>query len=235
MDLSHIALHISLCNAVARASASRNVPVRITVVDKLNRPQVEQTFQVEPGSGSSARYEFDLPFGLYRMTLDAKAGKSPCSAVEYFSVLSGHNRSLDVTLKDGRASTPQVPMLVDGESPFSFSYVQPTLVIFGKDVKCDGPVGNPVSADIRLVSDSDGYYASIFPNQALAQVMPAVVAMQMKDSQGGFHYVRLPGQVYFSRWPSMIRFNVSEDVIDYVADKPEDTLLCPRMYKTTVQ
>src|SRR5689334_8913882 len=180
MDLSHIALHVSLCNAVARAAAARNVPVKITVVDKLNRPQLEQTFQVEPGSGNSARYEFDLPFGLYRLTLEAKAGKSPCSAVEYFSVLTGHNRSLDVTLQDGHTAKPQVPMLVDGESPFSFSYVQPTLVIFGRDVKCNGPVGNPVSADIRSVSDSDGYYASIFPNQALAQVMPAVVAMQMK-------------------------------------------------------
>jgi hypothetical protein len=235
MDLSHVALHIALCNSVARAAQTRTVPVKILVVDKLNRPQLEQTFQVEAGSGKTARFEFDMPFGLYRLTLNAKAGNSPCSAVEYFSVLTGHNRSLDVTLQDGRATHPQTPMLVDGESPFSFSYVQPTLVIFGKEVKCNGPVGNPVAADIRLVSDSDGYYASIYPNQALMQELPAVVAMQMKDSQGGYHYVRLPGQVYFSPWPSMIRFNVSEDVIDYVADKPEDTLLCPRMYKTTVQ
>ena len=92
-----------------------------------------------------------------------------------------------------------------------------------------------MNADIRLETDSDGYYASIFPSPALASVMPAVVAMQLKDAQGGFHYVRLPGQVYFSPWPSLLSFNVSEDVIDYVADKPEDTLLCPRMYKTSVQ
>jgi hypothetical protein len=29
--------------------------------------------------------------------------------------------------------------------------------------------------------------------------------------------------------------DVNEDVIDYVADKPEDTLLCPHEYVTEVQ
>ncbi len=235
MGLSHIALHVSLCSSVARVAASRNVPLRAVVTDKLDRPQIQQTFVVEPGTGKTARFEFDLPFGMYRLTMQTQGGNAPCGAVEYFTVLNGHDRTLAVNLQDGRAVNPVVPMLVDGESPFSFAYVQPTLMVFGKTAKCDGPVGDPVTADIRVQSDSDGYYASIFPNQALADASPAVVAMQLKDSQGGFHYVRLPGQVYFSRWPSLLTFNVSEDVIDYVADKPEDTLLCPRMYKTSVQ
>jgi hypothetical protein len=235
MDLSHVVLHVSLCNAVARAALARNVPLQVRVTDKLNRPQVEQAFQVEPGTGDKARYEIDLPFGTYRLAMDAKVKNATCSAVEYFTVLPQHNRSVSVDLRDGRPVHPIVPMIVMGESPFSFSYVQPTLMVFGKQVTCNGPVGNPVTADIRVETDADGYYASIFPNPALAQALPAVVAMQLKDSQGGYHYVRLPGQVFFSSWPSILTFNVSEDVIDYVADKPEDTLLCPRMYKTTVQ
>lgn len=234
MDLSHIALHVSLCNAVANAAAARSVPVQVVVTDKIDRDQVNQAFQVQPGTGKTARFEIELPFGVYRASLVAKAAGRTCSAVEYFTVLSGHDRSLAVTLKDGRVTNPQVPMLVMGESPFSFAYVQPTLMIFGKAAKCNGPVGDPVSADIRVETDSDGYYASIFPNQALAEASPAVVAMQLKDSQGGYHYVRLPGEIGFSHWPSQLTFNVSEDVIDYVADKPEDTLLCPHMYKTTV-
>jgi hypothetical protein len=234
MDLSHIAMHVSLCNAVAQASAARNVPLRVQVTDKLDRPQVQQTFQIQPGMGKTPRFEFDLPFGIYRIAMQAKAGNATCGAVEYFTVLTGHNRSLDVTLQNGRVTNPVVPMLVAGESPFSFAYVQPTLMLFGKTAKCDGPVGDPINADIHVTTDSDGYYAQIFPNSALAQAWPVVVAMQMKDSQGGYHYVRLPGEPGFSRWPSQLSFNVSEDVIDYVADKPEDTLLCPRMYKTTV-
>lgn len=233
MDLSHIALHVSLCNAVAKAAEARNVALAVSVTDKLKRPQIDQTFAVEPGMGKTARFEFDLPFGTYRIAVQSQ--KPACGGVEYFTVLPAHNRTVNLTLQSGRATSAVVPMIVMGESPFSFSYVQPTLQIFGKQVKCNGPVGDPVNADIRLETDSDGYYASIFPSPALASVMPAVVAMQLKDSQGGFHYVRLPGQVYFSPWPSLLSFNVSEDVIDYVADKPEDTLLCPRMYKTSVQ
>lgn len=233
MDLSHIALHVSLCSAVAKASVARTVPLRVTVTDRLDRTQLDQTFQIEPGMGKTPRFEFDLPFGTYRMALSAKANGSQCGDVDYFTVLSGRDRSLDVPLDPGTPK-PVVPMLVMGESPFSFAYVHPTLMVFGHSTKCNGPVGNPVGADIRVQSDSDGYYASIFPNQALAQVMPAVMAMQLQDSQGGYHYVRLPTDVTFTRWPSMTHFNVSEDVIDYVADKPEDTLLCPRMYKTTV-
>ena len=233
MDVSHIALHVALCSSVAKASAARTVPLRVTVTDKLDRSQVDQTFQIEPGMGTKPRFEFDLPFGTYRIAMSAKAAGAQCSGVDYFTVLSGHDRSLDVALNPGRPPVI-VPMLVNGESPFSFSYVQPTLMVFSKQTKCNGPVGNPLNADIRVQSDSDGYYASIFPNAALAQELPAVMAMQLKDSQGGFHYVRLPTDVQFTHWPSLTNFNVSEDVIDYVADKPEDTLLCPRMYKTTV-
>lgn len=235
MDLSHLALHVSLCNAVASAAAARSVPLQARVTDRLNRPQIEQVFQVEPGMGKTARFEIELPFGAYRIAMSARVKNTTCSAVEYFTVLPNHNRSVTVALRDGPPPKPVVPMIVMGESPFSFAYVQPTLLVFGKQVKCNGPVGDPVSADIRVETDSDGYYASIFPNQALLQSLPAVVAMQLKDSQGGYHYVRLPGAVAFTSWPSQLTFNVSEDVIDYVADKPEDTLLCPRMYKTSVQ
>jgi hypothetical protein len=213
---------------------ARNVPLRVQVTDKLDRPQVQQTFQIEPGMGNTPRFEFDLPFGIYKIALNAKAGNAVCSAEDYFTVLTGHDRSLNVTLQSGHVPNPAVPMLVAGESPFSFAYVQPTLMLFGKSAKCNGPVGDPVNADIHVTSDSDGYYAELFPNEALAQASPVVIAMQMKDSQGGYHYVRLPGDVGFGRWPGYIHFNVNEDVIDYVADKPEDTLLCPRMYKTTV-
>jgi hypothetical protein len=234
MDLSHIALHVSLCNAVAQASMARKVPLRVTVTDKLDRPQVQQTFQIVPGMGKTPRFEFDLPFGIYKIAMTAKVGATTCSSVDYFTVLTGLNRSLNVSLQNGHAAIPIAPMLVAGESPFSFAYVQPTLMLFGKSAKCNGPVGDPVNADIRVTSDSDGYYAQVWPTATLAQAVPLVIAMQMKDSQGGYHYVRLPGDIGFGRWPGYIHFNVNEDVIDYVADKPEDTLLCPRMFKTTV-
>jgi hypothetical protein len=109
-------------------------------------------------------------------------------------------------------------------------------MVFTGDTKCNGPIGNPVNADIDQVNDSDGYYASVYPSAALAGKGPYVLAVRLKDSQGGYHYIRVPAEFLgmSPRWPSMGTFDVTEDVVDYVQDKPEDTLLCPRLYKTSV-
>jgi hypothetical protein len=60
------------------------------------------------------------------------------------------------------------------------------------------------------------------------------VAVRLKDSHGGYNYIRVPGEFLGMSlgWPSTGTFNVNEDVIDWIADKPEDTMLCPRLYKT---
>jgi hypothetical protein len=119
-----------------------------------------------------------------------------------------------------------------GSLPFSFSYVQPTVVALDKTAACNGPVGNSLDAGIATIDDSDGYYASI-PNAALAHNAPPVIAIRMTDSHGDYHYIRVPPK-YTQSGPWTVKMDVSEDVIDYVADKPEDTLLCPRFYVTSV-
>ncbi len=173
--------------------------------------------------------------GLYRATLQMKLQRTGCSGIEYFMVLADHNRTLNTSMQEGPTKAI-VPVLVMGSAPFSFSYVQPTVVAFDKSAACNASVPDPLDAGIVTQNNGDGYYASVFPNPALVQHAPPVVAVRLTDSHAGYHYVRVPTKfmayVGAGSWPSAVQLNVSEDLIDYVADKPEDTLLCPKMYQT---
>jgi hypothetical protein len=233
--LSHVVMHFALCSAAARLGPQADLPVHIVVTDKINRDVVDQTARVSRYEGNTSSAEFDVAWGIYRANVTMRAGRTSCSAVQYFAVQQDHNRSLTVNLRDGSQPAP-VPTLITGTAPFSFSYVEPTVMVFTGDTKCNGPVGNPVNANIDQVNDSDGYYASVYPSPSLAGRGPYVLAVRLKDSQGGYHYIRVPAEFLgmSPRWPSMGSFDVTEDVVDYVQDKPEDTLLCPRLYKTSV-
>lgn len=233
MALSHIVMHFALCNAASRLGPQAELPVHITVTDKINRDVIDQDAKVLRYEGNTSSAEFDIPWGIYRATVRMRAGKTTCSAVQYFSVLLDHNRSVTVHLQDGRQPQP-VPTLIQGTAPFSYSYVDPTVLVFGSDTKCNGPVGNPIDAGIEQDNDSDAFYAYVYPTAALAQARSMTVAIRLKDSQGGYHYLRVPGNflTMSSSWPSSGTMNVSEDVVDFVQDKPEDTLLCPHEYET---
>ncbi len=235
MALSHLVMHFALCNAAARLGAQAELPVRVVITDKINRDVVDQAGKVSRYEGDTSSMEFDIPWGLYRASVTMRAGSANCTGVQYFSVLADHDRTLTIHLQDGHVNSP-VPTLIQGSAPFSFSYVEPTVMVFGADTKCNGPVGNPVDANIDQQNDADGYYASVFPGPGISRTTHLVVAVRLKDSHGGYNYIRVPGDFLGGSygWPSVGQFNVTEDVVDYVADKPEDTLLCPRMYKTEV-
>ncbi len=233
MALSHIVMHFALCNAAARLGPQAELPVHVTVTDKIDRDIVDQDGKVLRYEGNTSSMEFDVPWGIYRATVRMRAGKSVCSGVRYFAVLLDHNRSLTIQLQDGRAAGP-VPTLIMGTAPFAYSYLQPTVLVFGADTKCNGPVGSAIDTGIDQINDSDAYYASVYPTRALTRTPSMTVALRLKDSQGGYHYVRVPGNflTMSGSWPNAAQMNVSEDVVDYVADKPEDTMLCPREYET---
>lgn len=233
MALSHVVMHFALCNAAARLGPQAQLPVRVVVTDKINRDIIDQTAKVLRYEGNTSSAEFDVPWGIYRATVSMRAGRTTCSGVQYFAVLLDHNRNVSVQLRDGKPA-PQTPTLIMGTAPFAYSYVQPTVMVFNNDTKCNAAMGSPVDAGIDQQNDSDAYYATVYPSAALARKGSMVVAIRLKDSQGGYHYIRVPGNflTMTTSWPSAGTMNVSEDVIDYVADKPEDTLLCPREYET---
>jgi hypothetical protein len=235
MALSHIVLHMTLCNAALRKGPNFDLPVHVVVRDPINRKIVDQTFTIErDAEGETSAAEFDVPWGLYGIFASAKVGRTDCTGVEYFEVLQDHNRTLTISMQDGTAHPP-VPVLIMGTSPLSYSYMQPTVVVLPPGGKCNGPVGTPLNADVDQQSDSDGYYASIYPTEVLAQNPGFGLAIQFKDSSGGNKYVRIPGTLgFYSAHPSALQFNIDDGIIEYLTDKAEDTLLCPRLYKTEV-
>jgi hypothetical protein len=234
MALSHIVMHFALCNAAARLGPQAELPVHITVTDRINRDVIDQDAKVIRYEGNTSTAQFDIPWGIYRAAVQMKAGRATCSAVQYFAVLIDHDRSLTVQLQDPHTPPQPVPTLIMGTAAFAFSYVQPTVMVFGPDTKCNGPVGTPLNAGIDQTNDSDAFYASVYPDEVLVRKNAVVVALRMTDTQGGYHYLHVPTNFlgWSVRWPSSGQMNVNENVIDYVADKPEDTLLCPRMYET---
>jgi hypothetical protein len=235
MALSHIVMHVGLCNAALRLKSQTELPLRVVVTDRINRDVIDQKFRAFRDNGNQATVDFDVPWGIYRVRLSMKAPRITCSGIAYFTVLADHDRTLSPSMQDG-APRNAVPALVMGTAPLAFSYVQPTVVAFDKSLACNAAVPNSLDAGIVTENDSDGYYAAVFPNNTLVAHAPPVIAVRLTDSHGGYHYIRVPAKfmryVGMSSWPSSVELNVNEDLIDYVADKPEDTLLCPRMYQT---
>lgn len=235
MALSHLVLHVALCNAALRLKTQSELPVHVTITDRIGRDVVDQTVRAYRDNGNDVPVELDVPWGIFRAKVSAKAGRVTCGTTTYFAVLQDHNRTLDISLQQG-GPPPPVPTLIMGTAPFAFSYVQPTVVAFPGGQACDAAVGDPIDAGIVTLNDADGYYADVVPTAALMQHGPPVIAVRLTDSHGGYHYIRMPAKAlnYSDTWPSAAEFNVNEDSIDWVADKPEDTLLCPKIYGTMV-
>ncbi len=232
MPLSHIVMHVSLCSSVVRQAANRDVPLRVVLTDKLDRTALDQKFAVERGTTQQAPVEFDIPFGLYR----AQITSGGCSAVQFISILPGVNRGAAVSLQPGPPVTPPVPAIVEGTAPFEFSYVQPTVMVFAHTLKCNDPITDPLPAQIDVDNEPDSYYASILPTRELQRAAPVTLAVRFSDSHGGYQYLRVPLADYvgwLTKWPTLGQLNVSSGLIDMLAGKPEDTLICVKMTKIT--
>lgn len=225
-------MHVVLCSSVIRQAANRDVPLRVVLTDKLDRTSLDQKFAVERGTTTQAPVEFDIPFGLYR----AQVTSGGCSAVQFISVLANVNRGVTVSLQQGATGNAPAPAIVQGTAPFEFSYVQPTVMVFPHTLKCNDPIGDPLPAQIDMDNEPDSYYAAIDPTQALRQAAPVTLVVRFADSHGGFQYLRVPlseGVGWYTKWPILGQLNVSSDLIDMLASKPEDTLICVKMTKIT--
>lgn len=236
MALSHIVMQLVLCNAAARLKTQGDLPVRVAVLDKVNHHVIDETAHVAASGAADGTIEFDIPWGVYLAQASLRAGRTTCTRSQFFSVLPDHNRQLKMHLQDGLTGTP-VPVIINGNLPSEFAYAQPTIVLFGKDAKCDAPVGTPLAADIDQQNDDQAYYANIYPSAALIQNMPVTPVLRLADSSGGFHYLKMPSNFleFGHRRPSQDQLDVKDELIDFIAGKPEDTLLCMRGYETTTE
>lgn len=235
--MSHVVLHLALCNSAIRLKQQTVMPVHVSITDRIHRTIVDQSFTVAREHVNVATVAFDMPWGVYRADIDLKAGRTDCTATQFFGVVNGHDRTIGVTLNDKRAPEP-VPTLVFGSAPFAFAYAQPTVVLFdSKTVKCDAEVPDPLQIGDATQNDADGYYATIYPTRDLLAHEPLVPAVRITDSRGDYHYIKVSQDfIRFSgmSWPSVGTFNIDDGAMQYVAASKEDTLLCPKLKEVIV-
>jgi hypothetical protein len=231
--LEHIILNVGLCKAVARLSPQTNVSMRVVVSDRAKRAEFDQTVRFQRGTGNSTPVEFDSSWGTYRVALSVPA--YGCNAVDFLEVLPDHNRSMNVTLVDGSANSV-APVIILGALPQSFSYAQPSVVIFPATLRCNGMVGDPQMNGIDNELEQDAYYSSIRTPALYRQPIAVTLAVRLQDSSGGFHYIRMPWS--FSSgftWPSIGKLDIDDSVLGWVAQQTEDILLCPKFYGTSAE
>jgi hypothetical protein len=232
-DLAHVILHVGFCNAILRARPDTTIAVRVHVADRIGRPQLDRVYRVQRGDEAEAVVEFDNAFGIY--SLEVEAPKYRCSASDYLFFIAGNDRSINEKLNDAPAAPPSKPVLLSGTAPQSFLYVQPTFVLFDKSqAVCDKPVPAALPERIVVENDQDAYYTWLYPD-ASASPASQQLALRLRTPTHQYHYVRvpIPFPVPWTGWPSSIQFNVTQDMVDVLAGDPTDTLLCPKLWRTS--
>jgi hypothetical protein len=224
--LSHVMLHVVLCNSPQAWDAP--VPVSVRVSDRTDRAVVDQVFDAT-GAGDSRTVAFEVPFGVYR--LQSNVSGSNCGADGFVAILPDHNRNITQTLVDAGSTTPTVvPLMLDGTGPASFHAAKPQFVTFDASAAaCGYPVPPPIPARVVFEHDGDAYYASMYPSQAFLSGKLLVVALQLQTPDHGYQYVRVFNlmRVADRAFPVIVRFGVDQKMMDILNGKATDTLFCP--------
>ncbi|MDQ6823694.1 MAG: hypothetical protein M3Z07_04280 [Candidatus Eremiobacteraeota bacterium] len=234
IGLSHIVLHVALCKSVARISQETPVSIHAVMAYRIRKPEMDEVFRVVRESPAVGTLEFDAPQGVYRLSVDVP--HKNCSGTDYVVVLPDHDRQLSLKLSPGRSALAAARAFVAGDAAGIPSYLEPTIVLFGRGLACNATVTRPTNERVDLEFGSGAYYAAIYSEAAMSDSKSRVVALRLTDTGGGYHYVRIP--TAFPRasndWPSFERFNLTMDIAELTAGKPEDTLLCPHLFRTSV-
>jgi hypothetical protein len=235
IGIAHVILHVGLCAPIARTAPQTAVAMRVRLVDRRGVPQVQREFRFERGDDDNPKIaEFDAPQGTYR--LDLNVSRYGCNSSQYLTFLPDLSRSIDVTL-DSAPTPPGQPLLIEGSSPQSFSYVAPTFVLLDKATAvCNKPVGALVPFTVNVENDQDAYYATLYADPSLAARGPLQLALRLRTPTHQYHYVRvpIPFPMPWGGWPSNVQFDVTQDDIDSLASQPVDALLCLHLWETKV-
>lgn len=230
---AHVILHLGLCSAIARVPDTTQVAVRVRLTDRIGRTELDKVYRFDRGDEMEGIVELDSAFGIWR--LDAVAPKYHCGATQYLFFIAGHDRSISIALQPQTAPPLPMPMLLSGAAPQSFLYVQPTFVLFDKNqAVCDKPIPAQQPAQITVENDQDAYYAWLYHDPS-AGYAPQQLALRLRTPTHQYHYVRvpIPFPIPLSGWPQSIQFDVTQDMVDELAGERTDTLLCPKLWKTS--
>ena len=108
-------------------------------------------------------------------------------------------------------------------------------MLFDKSqVACNKPLPAPLPTSISVENDDDGFYASLYSDPSAAAGSQQL-ALRLRTPTHQYHYVRVPigFPIPWTGWPPTIRFDVTQEMLDDIAGDPVDTLLCPKLWRTS--
>ncbi|MBV8723491.1 MAG: hypothetical protein JO277_15180 [Candidatus Eremiobacteraeota bacterium] len=236
LAMTHVMLHLGLCAPIAQLPPESNVAVHVRLTDRSGRSTLDRTFRVERGDGPQTLVEFDSNFGTYRM--DVATEKHDCRATDFLYFLNDDGARSITEQLDTAPPTVQVPLLLSGNAPQSLLYANPTFVVFDKSAAvCGKPVPAALTtAHSTVENDGDSYFAALYNDDPNHAPESELIALKLQTPTHQHHYVRLniPYPTPPLPWPGGVLLDVTTDMMDGLATDPVDTLLCPRMWKTTV-
>jgi hypothetical protein len=233
--LSHVILHLTLCNAALQTTPKAPVAVRVKLSDRTGAQTFAQTYQIQPEDVGEPVVEFDNARGAFKLQVDVP--QYHCTGTQFLVFMPDHVRKIAVPLYDQgqEPPLPSVPMVLYGDAPLSFVYVKPTFVLFDKSVECKKPVDDPLPAKIVTEYDQNGYYVWLYPDPSMESHQPVTLALRMRTATGMYHYLRIPRfhPQIMQGWPQIVQLPITEEDVDGVATDPTDVLLCPSFRSTT--
>jgi len=234
-DVSQVVFHLALCRAAVSASANAStVPMHVVVRYDAGLPFIDKVLQAPLGSNGDATVELGLPRGHEFVSISQPA--SGCGARDLVTILPDHGRRIEETLTAGNDAKPLPAFEMSGTASLSFlATTKPTLVAFPTGLACDAAAPPVLPIDVNVTYDGGAYYLSMLDDRALTTDQP-VLALSLHTPSGRPHYVRLPATLATRGHGIVsITMNVTDDMVDGMATEPQNVLLCPKIWETSVR
>ncbi|HMD02756.1 MAG TPA: hypothetical protein VKG44_07295 [Candidatus Baltobacteraceae bacterium] len=230
--LSHIFLHVVFCSAIAHTPLGTTTPMHVQMVHHNGAIEFDKVYNVTH-NGPDTVVEFDIQDGVYRLQIVTP--KYPCSRTDFLDVLPELNRNVSEKLDDGPPLPPLPVFLLEGTAPVSFQYLRPTFVLFDKSLACNQPVTTPLAVRNTVEYDQGAFHVWLYTDPA-TEAMTPVLALRLTTPTSTAHYIRIrfPFPQPWGGWPNNYRLNISEEMVDSLATEKVDTLLCPKIWQTSV-
>ena len=232
LGMTHIVLRLGLCSAVFNRPPQTPLAIHVNLVDRKRRYPTEQTIVVQRGYESSVTVPFDAQAGIYAMHVSIPQYR--CNAADYVDFLTGKSRAINEQLSDGPAPITQ-PMLLEGDVPQSFLYLQPTYVFFDKSTECNKPVGDPIPVHEVIENDQDSFYVWLYADHKRMRERRSSSRCNFKPrrAKSTTSGSKIPFPSPWQGFPIDYRFSITEDTADAMATQPTGVLLCPKIYMTS--
>ncbi|MFN2527576.1 MAG: hypothetical protein ABR584_02555 [Candidatus Baltobacteraceae bacterium] len=233
MFIAHVALHLGLCSAMKSKPPEAPIAVHVKLVNLGRETAFNRTFTVQRGYDPQLVVDFDMTRGTYHLSVEAP--RYGCTAADWLALAPDSVRNVNEQFEPGPTKLTR-PMIVFGRLPLSFQSTHPVMQLFDRDKNgCDKPITEPLPSHIDSEMDSDAYYAWLYSDASIEAHGNVILALRLQNA-GEYRYIRIPMKFpqEWHGWPTTVEFGLDQNELLAIPRMKTDTLLCPKMTKTSV-